>query len=152
MINLYTYLEAWEKVDDNTLHKGVRKELLKNARKILKEQEDLHHSGLDRFGNELGRYSIATEKITNGRKKAGELFNLHDTGSFHDNMYVQVREYGNDIELILGSLDSKEALIERKLGQGNASKGKRIWGLTDSTVITESTKDGIINELNKIGK
>lgn len=141
MVNIYTYIEEWEKTSLNVVNKGAREGVLKNALKILKKQKDQHLSGYDSAGRELGRYSQATERMSGGRKKAGDLFTLEDTGDFHDAMYVEVH---NDKELIIGSFDYKEKLLEDKLK-------KRIWGFKDDDIIAESTQEGIINELNKIG-
>lgn len=35
-------------------------------------------------------YSPATEAITNGRKRAGDPFNLYDTGAFHKSIFITV--------------------------------------------------------------
>ena len=36
----------------------------------------------------IGYYSPATEAITNGRKRAGDPYNLYDTGAFHRSIFI----------------------------------------------------------------
>ena len=42
-------------------------------------------------GNPIGFYSRATELITGGRKKQGDLFDLLETGTFLDSLFVKVQ-------------------------------------------------------------
>ena len=57
----------------------------------LNTEEQLRKEGVDSLGNIIGTYSYATEFITDGAKKAGEPFTLHDTGAFYESFRVRVK-------------------------------------------------------------
>tara|TARA_R110000851_G_scaffold15512_1_gene51282 strand:+ start:309 stop:752 length:444 start_codon:yes stop_codon:yes gene_type:complete len=56
-------------------------------RLIEDEQLDI---GIDADGDIIGVYSVATEMITEGEKKAGDKFNLLDTGEFRNSIKTRV--------------------------------------------------------------
>jgi hypothetical protein len=61
--------------------------------KIVKEwiqQDQLKGEGVDSEGQIIGLYSFYTELLSNGRKKAGDPFDLDDTGAFYRSMFVRV--------------------------------------------------------------
>lgn len=68
-----------------------------NNRKIidlivyLNTEEQLRKEGVDSTGKIIGTYSLATEFITDGRKKAGEPFDLYDTGAFYNSFRVKIK-------------------------------------------------------------
>ena len=51
---------------------------------LIEQLED----GYDGKGEIIGLYSFATENITNGRKRAGEPYDLNDTGFFRASIVV----------------------------------------------------------------
>jgi hypothetical protein len=63
---------------------------------IIEQLED----GVNEDGQIIGTYSFATEIITNGRKRAGEPYDLNDTGFFRGSIIivpstVQINVYAN---------------------------------------------------------
>lgn len=52
------------------------------------QKDQLQKRGVDGNNDIIGFYSIATEFISNGRKKAGEPFDLYDSGDFYESMFV----------------------------------------------------------------
>lgn len=58
----------------------------------LNTEDQLREEGVDSDGNIIGTYSFATEFMSNGLKKAGEPFTLHDTGQFYNSFRVVVRK------------------------------------------------------------
>lgn len=56
----------------------------------LNTQRQLGDEGIDALGNILGFYSIVTEFMSNGAKKAGDPYTLNDTGAFWASFDVQV--------------------------------------------------------------
>lgn len=101
--------------------------------------------GEDRYGSILGIYTRATEIVSKGRKKAGEPYNLFDTGSFWNETYLKAEISGNDIVFSLNSKDSKTPILIEKMGD-------RIFGLADENMpeFSESVMNLLINNLNKI--
>lgn len=114
------------------------------------QYEDLQKAqwdrGEDREGVILGVYSIATEKITKGRKKAGEPYNLLDTGDFREGTYLIVELEGKDLEFTIGSTDDKENLLKNKIGN-------RIFGLQENkeyAILIRELEKIFIQELEKL--
>lgn len=61
--------------------------------KLIREwiqQDQLTRRGVDKFGRVIGFYSIATEEMTFGRKKAGDHYTLEDTSAFYRSMFIIV--------------------------------------------------------------
>lgn len=52
--------------------------------------EQLTNKGVDKNDEIIGYYSFATEKITKGRKRAGDPYDLFDSGDFYKSMYITV--------------------------------------------------------------
>lgn len=52
----------------------------------------LHQDSEDIFGKPIGFYSPGTENITNGRKKAGEPFDLLESGDFLESIFAKVQK------------------------------------------------------------
>lgn len=67
---------------------------IKGLVKHLNTEEQLYKERVDSLGERLGVYSHATEKLSKGRKKAGEFINLFDTGEFYDSWKVEVKKEG----------------------------------------------------------
>jgi hypothetical protein len=85
--------------------------------------DQLTDEGVDKFGNIIGVYSYSTQLITDGRKRAGEPYDLNDTGDFYRSMFVSV------------FLDS--IIIDANAQKGNdnlfTKYGNAIIGLTDES-------------------
>jgi hypothetical protein len=62
------------------------------------QKDQLRRRGVDGNNDIIGFYSIATEFITGGRKKAGEPFDLYDSGDFYESMFVTALNDGLLIE------------------------------------------------------
>lgn len=54
------------------------------------QNDQLRLKGVDKFDNEIGTYSYATQLISKGRKQQGNHYTLDDTGAFFASMYVTV--------------------------------------------------------------
>lgn len=85
-----------------------------NAARLFNFSQDI-------FGNAIGFYSPATEVITQGRKKAGQPFNLFETGEFLELLFAKVG--ANSI--LFDTRDKKKPLVLRNL------LTEDIFGLTD---------------------
>lgn len=62
--------------------------------------------GIGGDGDIIGVYSLATEFITNGKKKAGEPYNLLDTGFYYDSHHVIAKLEG--FTIVADSTTNKE--------------------------------------------
>ena len=54
------------------------------------QQDQLFTKGIDADNKIIGLYSVTTEIISRGRKRAGEPFTLYDTGDFYRSMFIDV--------------------------------------------------------------
>ena len=63
----------------------VKKTILDLIRK-----DQLTDEGVDENENIIGTYSFYTEFLSNGKKKEGEPYDLHDTGQFYKSMFIKV--------------------------------------------------------------
>lgn len=52
------------------------------------QEDQLYKQGVDEDGTIIGLYSVATEIISRGRKRAGTPFTLYDTGEFYRSMFI----------------------------------------------------------------
>lgn len=102
----------------------------------------LENEGIDDLGRVIGTYSYATEKITNGRKKAGDPYNLHDTGYFLQTLTVHVF---NDYFLTDADGQKENENLFDKFGDG-------IIGLSDENLekLILVLKDNMLNYARKI--
>ena len=74
-------VEAWLKTFDT----ATKNEVL-DFIKI----DQLQNKGVDKDGEVIGYYSLATEYISKGRKKFNTHYTLFDTGDFFRSMYIAV--------------------------------------------------------------
>mgnify|MGYP003640620022 FL=1 len=86
-----------------------------NRDTIFKKSEDTQ-------GDPIGFYSRATEEITEGRKKEGDPFDLKESGTFLDGLYVKVQ---ND-SILFDTTDPKKSEVLKNL------LSEDIFGLQDS--------------------
>ena len=64
--------------------RGIEKEL------VAYNRATLHDDSVHIHGRPIGFYSYGTEMMTDGRKKAGEPFDLLETGEFLDRLFATV--------------------------------------------------------------
>lgn len=136
------FLEAQKKARRLTPTK-VKNDLFDFIRTLENEMAQYNRSRLnidsqDIEGKPIGFYSPATEAITNGRKKAGQPFNLFETGKFLPSIFSKVQ---ND-SIFFGAKDPKVFAIFRNLLSTN------IFGLQDedlNRILTEKVKPFLID-------
>ena len=88
-----------------------------NAEQIFVDSQDV-------FGKPIGFYSEATESITKGRKKAGQPFDLKETGKFLNELFAKLQSDS----LFFDTKDSKKPEVLANL------LSKDIFGLTDKNL------------------
>lgn len=107
----------------------VRRDLFKFIRTLERELAQYNKSQLfadseDVEGNPIGFYSQATELITKGRKKAGQPFNLYESGKFLGRLFAKVEKDS----IFFDTKDSKRKEVLTHLLSAN------IFGLTDKNL------------------
>ena len=96
----------------------------------LNTEDQIIAEGVDTEGNIIGVYSPATELITNGRKKAGEPFDLYDTGAFIESFRVDV----DSGEFTITSNPIKVDPVEGPVNIYDKFNNFKIEGLTDENM------------------
>lgn len=90
----------------------------------LIRDDQLMEKGVDETGQIIGYYTRYTEELTNGRKRAGEPYNLFDTGDFYKSMVILL---GTNYFEIDADPIKENANLFTKFGEG-------IIGLTEESL------------------
>lgn len=129
---LYEYCRRLVALKSQTKQRAVFDEVMSNKRIVdliiyLNTEDQLREDGVDSDGNVIGTYSFATEFLSDGLKKVGEPFTLHDTGEFYNSFRVRVR--GGRITITADPIKTNEQGRTENIYEkfGNF----RIEGLTD---------------------
>jgi len=85
-------------------------------------QKEQWQEGEDSNGKLLGRYSLMTEMLSDGRKKAGDPYTLYDTGDFYKQTKLFSGVKSNDLMFTIDSNGINKPKLLQKLGD-------RIFGL-----------------------
>lgn len=88
-------------------------------------EDQLIKEGIDASGEVIGYYTAYTEFLSGGRKRAGDPYNLYDTGEFHNSLFVIVL---NDSIIIDGDGNKGDEDLFQKYGED-------IIGLTNENKI-----------------
>lgn len=109
-------------------------------------QDQMISKGVDEDGDIIGRYSRATELISNGRKREGDPFTLKDSGEFHESIFIDVL---NDSIIIDGDTAKMESEDWWTI---NNISSEKILGLTDENMdkLAEMVKERYIDQLTKL--
>jgi hypothetical protein len=120
--------QAWDRAVDYKVTQDIIR---------LIQGEHLTNKGIDKNGKVIGRYSYATELITQGRKKKGEHYTLKDSGYFYDSMRAIATP--NSILIDADAKKDDDNLFEKY--------GTSIIGLTNEN--TEIPKKWILENYKK---
>jgi hypothetical protein len=100
--------------------------------------DQLFSKGVDEDGALLGTYSLTTQIMSKGRKKAGTHYTLLDSGQFYQSIYIKVM---SDSLIVDGDFD--DMTNERWFNENNLDEDK-ILGLIDEN-FEKFTKEIAIN-------
>jgi hypothetical protein len=146
-MNFFEFAENLNKYTADQFLDDLQISLEKNEY-VLALQRQQWNEGLDSNGNILGRFSKATEIITDGRKKAGELFDINETGETRRKLVMYGERKNNDLLFYFDS-DSRALpeLLERI--------GNRLFGLQDKNMgqfiaIAQQTAIELLNKNLKL--
>jgi hypothetical protein len=108
----------------------------------LNTERQFGDEGVNALGRIIGVYSYATEFMSNGRKRAGEPFNLNDTGAFWASFNVKV--FQGHIIIDADGDKGDEDIIQKY--------GIDILGLTDENlqILIEDAKEFYIDYYRSI--
>lgn len=110
------------------------------------------NEGTDYKGRVIGFYKESTEEITGGRKKAGDPYDLKNTGDFWENTFLVAIIKGDDIEFLYDSSGmNKDKLFETIQFHGEISNPDDIFGLFEpfQEKMIEFLEPIFINQLEK---
>jgi len=98
------------------------------------QEDQLSRQGVDEDGEIIGLYSQATESITRGRKRAGDKFDLRDTGAFYRSMWVQVLRDSIIIDADSGKMENQIWWGDEILGLTNDNFEKMVFEIAENYV------------------
>lgn len=107
----------------------VRKDVINFLKSLENELAQYNKAQLfidssDVEGKSIGFYSPNTEVISRGKKKAGQPFNLYDTGDFLKGVFAKVQSDS----IFFDTTDSKKQEVLNNL------LSKKIFGLTEENI------------------
>lgn len=104
--------------------------------------KQLQEQGINKDGDVIGRYSFATEWITNGEKREGDPYTLEDTGEFYKSMFITVYK---DLFEVNANAEKEDTNLFDAYGTG-------IVGLTEQnkSILIEKLRQHYINYARKI--
>lgn len=102
------------------------------------------NEGENNEGGVLGRYSLATEIISDGKKKKGETFDINDTGETRRKTELFAEQQNGDLNLYF---DGKSKAI----ADGLLERAPKLFGLKprNITLASEIVQDLSVNILNE---
>ena len=124
--------EAWIKSIDQNLKRSIVVDWI--------QRDQLFNKGVNSLNAVIGYYSPLTEILSGGRKKAGEKYNLFDTGDFYRSMFVSVLTN----EILITANDTK--MMDQKW------YNKYILGLNDENLqkLIFKVKQNYIKYIRKV--
>ena len=120
--------------------------------KITDLQRQQWSEGRDSKGRIIGFYKKRTEEITNGKKIAGEPYNLLDSGDFWANAFIIVRINDKDLEFEFNSSGiHKDKLFQTIQFSGEISNPEDIFGLMEPSkeVFVKMIEPKFVEQLEK---
>ena len=123
---MQAYLNLYQNANRLTKSK-VKADLFKFIRQLegglaVINRDTLFKKSQDIQGDSIGFYSRSTEEITGGRKREGDPFDLRESGTFLDSLYVKVQ---ND-SILFDTTDPKKSEVLKNL------LSEDIFGLQDN--------------------
>jgi hypothetical protein len=124
MATLQEHLNQARKINPDRLKRDLFK-FIKSIETELTdiEKERISQRSEDILGNPIGFYSKKTERLSGGRKKAGEPFTGVDTGDWFKGFFIKIENE----RVVFGSSDPKTSEILKS----EFWLSKQLFGLTD---------------------
>ncbi|QDP50834.1 MAG: hypothetical protein Unbinned2903contig1001_24 [Prokaryotic dsDNA virus sp.] len=124
--------DAWIRSIDLNLKKNIVIDWI--------QRDQLFNKGVNSLNAVIGYYSPLTEILSGGRKKAGEKYNLFDTGAFYRSMFISVLAN----EILISADDTK--MLDQKWYT------KHILGLNDENLqkLIYKVKQNYIKYVRKV--
>lgn len=106
------------------------------------QNDQLRDEGWNKFGKVIGIYSYETQRITDGKKIAGDPYDLFDTGEFFKSFVIRV--FAQEIIIDANAQKGKDNLFDKF--------GNEIIGLTDENFrkLKEKVKISYIKYARKV--
>lgn len=106
-----------------------------NKEKLKKFQLQQWDKGVNKNNEVIGRYTLNTEVISLGFKKAGDPYNLKDSGDFRQKTQIQGKILPKDTAILLDSLSSNtDDLFQTIIRFGNIDNPNTVFGFTKNNL------------------
>ena len=115
-------LYAMQAIDEN-------KEQLKRYQ--IKQWDD----GVNKENKTIGVYKLNTEVISLGRKKAGQAYNLKDSGDFRNKTKISEKKLVKDVAIVIDSLSNNtDDLFNTIIRYGLIKDPNTVFGFTKKNI------------------
>lgn len=130
--------DAWIEAITPTLQQRIVEDWIRG--------EQLYKNGVDEDGVLLGVYSLTTQIMSKGRKKAGTHYTLFDTGQFYRSIFTRVLPDALFIDADFAEMPDQNWWRENNLEEN------KILGLTDENLekFTKAVANGYGRYLRRI--
>lgn len=151
-MDVLDWIEKSKNFDSKDFLEGCSVVIINDENIIDLQRMQWNRDGVDYKGQIIGFYKKSTEEITGGRKKAGEPYDLKNTGDFWQNTFIMAIVKGDDIEFVYDSSGiNKNKLFETIQKHGEISNPDDIFGLYEpfKVKMVEFLQTIFINQLNQ---
>lgn len=132
-MDVLDWIEKAKNYDSDNFLSDFAMQIIEDEKAIDIQREQWSIDGADIHGHTIGFYKKLTEELTGGRKKAGEPYDLKDTGDFWQRTYLNAVIKGKDLEFEFNSNGiNKSALFATIKKHGEIDNPDDIFGLFET--------------------
>lgn len=132
-MDVLDWIEKAKNYDSDQFLSDFAMQIIEDEKAIDIQREQWAIEGADVHGHTIGFYKKLTEELTGGRKKAGEPYDLKDTGDFWQKTYLNAVIKGKDLEFEFNSNGiNKSALFATIKKHGEIDNPDDIFGLFET--------------------
>lgn len=132
-MDVLDWIEKAKNYDSDQFLSDFAMQIIEDEKAIDIQREQWAIDGADVHGRTIGFYKKLTEELTGGRKKAGEPYDLKDTGDFWQKTYLNAVIKGKDLEFEFNSSGiNKSALFATIKKHGEIDNPDDVFGLYES--------------------
>lgn len=132
-MDVLDWIEKAKNYDSDQFLSDFAMQIIEDEKAIDIQREQWAIDGADIHGHTIGFYKKLTEELTGGRKKAGEPYDLKDTGDFWQKTYLNAVIKGKDLEFEFNSSGiNKSALFATIKKHGEIDNPDDVFGLFET--------------------
>lgn len=150
-MDVLDWIEKAKNYDSDQFLSDFAMQIIEDEKAVDLQREQWGKDGADIHGQVIGFYKKSTEEMTMGLKKAGEPWNLHNTGDLWQKTYLNAVIKGKDLEFEFNSSGiHKNDLFATIKKHGEIDNPDDIFGLFETYQIPfiELLEPKFVQQLN----